>query len=79
MKNLRRKKDSLGGRKSNRKFGGEKSPPFFISFFFFLCTFEVNGQEHAKNVQEFSPLKKRVYSFSELHQKVNLMNLFVLY
>ena len=41
-------------------------PLFFISFFFFLCTFEVNGQEHAKNVQEFSPLKKRVYSFSKL-------------
>jgi hypothetical protein len=34
MKNLRRKKDSLGERKSNRKFGGEKSPLFFyfISF-----------------------------------------------
>ena len=41
-------------------------PLFFISFLFLLSTFEVNGQEHAKNVQEFSPLKKRVYSFSKL-------------
>ena len=41
-------------------------PLFFISFFLFLCTFESNGQEHAKNVQEFSPLKKRVYSFTKI-------------
>ncbi len=41
-------------------------PLFFISFLFLLSTFEVNGQEHAKNVQEFSPLKKRVYSFTKL-------------
>ena len=41
-------------------------PLFFISFLFLLSTFEVNGQEHAKNVQEYSPLKKRVYSFSKL-------------
>ena len=41
-------------------------PLFFISFFFLLSIFKVNGQEHAKNVQEFSPLKKRVYSFTKL-------------
>ena len=41
-------------------------PLFFISFFLFLCTFESNGQEHAKTVQEFSPLKKRVYSFTKI-------------
>ena len=41
-------------------------PLFFISFLFPLSIFEVNGQEHAKNVQEFSPLKKRVYSFTKL-------------
>ena len=41
-------------------------PLFFISFLFLLFTFEANGQEHAKNVQEFSPLKKRVYSFTKL-------------
>ena len=41
-------------------------PLFFISFLFLLSTFEANGQEHAKNVQEYSPLKKRVYSFSKL-------------
>ena len=41
-------------------------PLFFISFLFLLSTFEANGQEHAKNVQEFSPLKKRVYSFTKL-------------
>ena len=41
-------------------------PLFFISFLFLLSTFEANGQEHQKNVQEFSPLKKRVYSFTKL-------------
>ena len=41
-------------------------PLFFISFLFLLSTFEVNGQEHAKNVQEYSPLKKRVYSYTKL-------------
>ena len=41
-------------------------PLFFISFLFLLFTLEANGQEHAKNVQEFSPLKKRVYSFTKL-------------
>jgi hypothetical protein len=41
-------------------------PLFFISFLFLLSTFEANGQEHVKNVKEFSPLKKRVYSFSKL-------------
>ena len=41
-------------------------PLFFISFLFLLSTFEANGQEHTKNVQEYSPLKKRVYSFSKL-------------
>ena len=41
-------------------------PLFFISFLFLLSISEVNGQEHAKNVQEFSPLKKRVYSFTKL-------------
>ncbi len=41
-------------------------PLFFISFIFLLSISEVHGQEHAKNVQEFSPLKKRVYSFTKL-------------
>jgi len=41
-------------------------PLFFISFLFLLSTFEANGQEHVKNVQEYSPLKKRVYSFTKL-------------
>ena len=41
-------------------------PLFFISFLFLLSTFEANGQEHTKNVQEYSPLKKRVYSFTKL-------------
>ena len=41
-------------------------PLFFISFLFLLSTFEANGQEHQKNVQEYSPLKKRVYSFTKL-------------
>ena len=41
-------------------------PLFFISFIFLLSISEVYGQEHAKNVQEFSPLKKRVYSFTKL-------------
>lgn len=46
--------------------GVRNRPLFFISFLFLLSTFEVNGQEHAKNVQEYSPLKKRVYSFTKL-------------
>ena len=64
-KSLRRKKDSLGERKSNNKFRGEKSPLFFI------CILSVlNGivfcQEHEKNLSEYVELKKRVYSFSKL-------------
>ena len=41
-------------------------PFFFISFFVVLSTYHLQGQEHAKNVQEFVSLKKRVYSFSKL-------------
>jgi hypothetical protein len=41
-------------------------PLFFISFFVVLFTYHLQGQEHAKNVQEYVPLKKRVYSFSKL-------------
>jgi len=46
--------------------GVRNRPLFFILFFFLLSAFEANGQEHAKNVQEYSPLKKRVYSFTKL-------------
>jgi len=46
--------------------GVRNRPLFFISFLFLLSTFEANGQGHAKNVQEYSPLKKRVYSFTKL-------------
>ena len=46
--------------------GVRNRPLFFISFLFLLSTSEANGQEHAKNVQEYSPLKKRVYSFTKL-------------
>tara|TARA_B100000029_G_scaffold203281_2_gene201460 strand:- start:1763 stop:2143 length:381 start_codon:yes stop_codon:yes gene_type:complete len=41
-------------------------PLFFISLYLFLSTYQIKGQEHLKNVQEFSPLKKRVYSFTKL-------------
>ncbi len=41
-------------------------PLFFISLYLFLSTYQIKGQEHFKNVQEFSPLKKRVYSFTKL-------------
>jgi len=41
-------------------------PLFFISVYLFLSTYQIKGQEHLKNVQEFSPLKKRVYSFTKL-------------
>ena len=41
-------------------------PIIFISFYFILSTYQVQGQEHAKNVQEYKALKKRVYSFTKL-------------
>jgi len=41
-------------------------PLFFISILFFLSTSQLKGQEHAKNVETYSPLKKRVYSFTKL-------------
>ena len=41
-------------------------PLIFISFYFILSTYQVQGQEHAKNVQEYKALKKRVYSFTKL-------------
>ena len=41
-------------------------PLIFISFYFVLSTYQVQGQEHAKNVQEYKTLKKRVYSFTKL-------------
>ncbi|HIA94092.1 MAG TPA: hypothetical protein EYO16_02325 [Candidatus Marinimicrobia bacterium] len=41
-------------------------PLIFISFYFVLSTYQVQGQEHAKNVQEYKALKKRVYSFTKL-------------
>ena len=46
--------------------GVRNRPFFFISFFVVLSTYHLQGQEHAKNVQEFVSLKKRVYSFSKL-------------
>jgi len=41
-------------------------PLIFISFYFILSTYQIQGQEHAKNVQEYKALKKRVYSFTKL-------------
>lgn len=41
-------------------------PLIFISFYFILSTYQIQGQEHAKNVQEYKTLKKRVYSFTKL-------------
>ena len=41
-------------------------PIIFISFYFILSTYQVQGQAHAKNVQEYKALKKRVYSFTKL-------------
>ncbi len=46
--------------------GVRNCPLFFISLYLFLSTYQIKGQEHLKNVQEFSPLKKRVYSFTKL-------------
>jgi hypothetical protein len=37
-----------------------------IWFILFLSTNHIAGQEHEKNVQEFLPLKKKVYSFTKL-------------
>lgn len=41
-------------------------PLFFISIVALLFSIQIYGQEHAKNVEIYSPLKKRVYSFSKL-------------
>tara|TARA_B100000003_G_scaffold50612_1_gene44533 strand:- start:1440 stop:1820 length:381 start_codon:yes stop_codon:yes gene_type:complete len=41
-------------------------PLYFLLFYVFVFTYDLHGQEHEKNLQEFSPLKKRVYSFTKL-------------
>ena len=42
-------------------------PLFFIlPFFFSIFPHLIIGQDHPENVKEFSPLRKRVYSFSKL-------------
>lgn len=41
-------------------------PLFFIFIFLCLTPYDVRGQEHTKNVQIYSPLKKRVYNFSKI-------------
>ncbi len=46
--------------------GVRNRPLFFISIIFVLIPFQLQGQVHTKNVQEFSQLKKRVYSFTKL-------------
>jgi hypothetical protein len=46
--------------------GVRNRPFFFISLIVCLSAIPILGQEHTKNVQEYSPLKKRVYSFSKL-------------
>jgi len=46
--------------------GVRNRPLFFITIYIFLAAYHIKGQEHLKNLQEFSPLKKRVYSFTKL-------------
>jgi hypothetical protein len=46
--------------------GVRNRPFFFISLILCLSAIPILGQGHTKNVQEYSPLKKRVYSFSKL-------------
>jgi hypothetical protein len=41
-------------------------PFYFLLLYFALSSYQLDGQEHDKNVQEYSPLKKRVYSFTKL-------------
>jgi len=41
-------------------------PLYFLLFYVFVFIYNLQGQEHEKNLQEFSPLKKRVYSFTKL-------------
>ena len=41
-------------------------PLFFIFIFLCLTPNDVKGQDHVKNVQSFTPLKKRVYNFSKI-------------
>jgi len=46
--------------------GVRNRPLFIISIIFVLIPFQLQGQVLTKNVQEFSQLKKRVYSFTKL-------------
>jgi hypothetical protein len=41
-------------------------PLFYISIISVLIPFQLQGQVHTKNVQEFVQLKKRVYSYTKL-------------
>ncbi len=42
-------------------------PLFFIlPFFFSIFPYFIIGQDYPENVKEFSPIRKRVYSFSKL-------------
>ena len=46
--------------------GVRNRPLFIISIILVLIPFQLQGQVLTKNVQEFSQLKKRVYSFTKL-------------
>ncbi|HJM34276.1 MAG TPA: hypothetical protein QF697_06850, partial [Candidatus Marinimicrobia bacterium] len=41
-------------------------PLFFIISFLFLFPALNRAQEHLKNLEEYTPLRKRVYSFSKI-------------
>ena len=41
-------------------------PLFFIFVFLCLTPYGAKGQTHVKNVQSYTPLKKRVYNFSKI-------------
>ncbi len=46
--------------------GVRNRPLFYISIISVLIPFQLQGQVHTKNVQEFVQLKKRVYSYTKL-------------
>ena len=45
---------------------GVRSHPLFFILFLYITLGQIYSQEYTKNLSEYTPLKKRVYSFTKL-------------
>ena len=65
-KKRKRRKVSLVEKNNKLKLCGEISPLFFNLFL--ICNFLsfLSAQDHQKNLETYTPLKKKVYSFSKI-------------